>query len=108
MLNELFIIHCADSTLIMNPFTTKELARLGADFTGIDVKNSHITHSKSKTHHKYLTRQKGSLLLSIQMGNNSDDQMTITGAALLPNLHSPFLENSKYITLSDAGQHPVG
>ena len=29
----------------------------------------------------------------------------MTGAAILPNLHSPIPDNFQYITLSDAGQH---
>ena len=41
-----------------NSQTTKELARLGADFASINILNSHVTHSKSKMNHKHLTRQK--------------------------------------------------
>ena len=50
-------------------------------------------------HHKYLTRQ------IYKTGNNSNDQGTITGTAISPNLHLLTLENSQYITLSDTSQH---
>ena len=34
----------------------------------------------------------GSLSLPIPTGNNSDNKWTITGTAILPNLHLPILE----------------
>ena len=37
---------------------TRELAKIGANFASININNSHVTHSKSKTHHEHLTRLK--------------------------------------------------
>ena len=47
----------------------------------------------------------GSLLLPLQVKNNSIDQGLVPGTDISLNLHSPTLEHSQYITLSNIGQH---
>ena len=84
---------------------TKELTKLGANFSSINITNSRVTHSKSKVHHKKTDQIDGSLLLPVWVENSSNDQGTVPGAAVLPNLHSPILKNSHYITLSDEYKH---
>ena len=91
-----------------NSQTTRELAKLGANFASIDISNSHIAHSKLKNacmYDKDLTRQKEVCYYLYEVKTVQNDQGTVSGTAILLNLLSPILENLQYITMGDAGQH---
>ena len=85
--------------------TTRELARLGADFAMINISNSHITCSKLRNESQIHGKTERSLLLPVQNGNNSYDEGTIPGATILLNLHLLILDSSQYINLSNASKH---
>ena len=80
------------------------MARLAADFASIEISNSHVICSKSTNESKIPCKTEGSLLLPIQIGNNSHDEGTKAGATVSLNLCSQILDSFQY-TLSDASQH---
>ena len=88
-----------------NSLITRELTRLGDDFASINISNGHVTSSKSRSKAQIPDKIERSLLLTIQIGNNSNDEGTIPGATVSQNLYSLILDSSQYITLSEAGQH---
>ena len=82
----------------------QELARLGADFAGIDISNSHVSHSQAIRESQIPDKTAVSLLLPLQIRESSNGEGTIPYATASPNLHSLILDSSQYITLSDADQ----
>ena len=69
------------------------------------LNHSHVTHSESKHAPQTPSQTERSLLLPVQVENNSNDQGSVPGAAVALNDHSLILKNSQCITLSDMGQH---
>ena len=73
----------------LNSLTTRELAKLGADFASVNITNSHVTCSKCRNASQTPDQTEWSWLLPLQIENN--DQGPIPGAAVSLNLHSLIL-----------------
>ena len=59
--------------------TTRELARLGANFASMDINNSHVTHSQVRGECEIPDKQEGSLLLPLQIRNSGNNEGTMPG-----------------------------
>ena len=89
----------------LNSWTTRELVKLGTDFASVGINNSHFTYRNLTKCITTPDQTEGSLLLSAQVENTSNDQGLVPDAAISPNLHSPILKKLQFIILSVAGQH---
>ena len=86
--------------------TARDLARLAGDFANINIGNRNVTHSKVRRESQMPDKTEGSLLLPLQIRDDTgDSEGTIPCATASPNLYSPNLDSSQYITPSDAYQH---
>ena len=85
--------------------TTREVARLGADFASINISNSYLTHSQVRRESQINDKSEGSLLLPLQIGNSTNNEGTMPSANTSPNLHSQIVDSPQYITISDINQH---
>ena len=68
---------------LQNSGATRELAISGPDFASIDIRNKYVTHSRCRCESQITHRTERSLLLPMQIGNNSLDEGTIAGATVL-------------------------
>ena len=88
-----------------NSRTAREFARLEANFAGINIGNSHVTHSLARRESQIPDKMEGILLFPLQIRDSSNSEGTIPCASTSPNLCSPIFDSSQYITLHDEAQH---
>ena len=88
-----------------NSRNARELPRLGANFTNINIGNRHVTHSQVRRGSQIPNKTEGSLLLPYEFKDSSDGELRIPYTTTSSNLYSPILDSSQYIPLCDADQY---